>query len=144
MVTWLQAPYLPQSRPEASKRPDSVPLSFPSTKRMRASASPPAQVEDGPVDCDEDQVSSPGGRGRVPEGASQGAPVTPLCPPQAALHLEPLHFLQCHSKNNSPKDLETQLWACAFEPAKEEGVCWASGHQEGRLGSHGGAQRETR
>ncbi|XP_025875489.1 leucine-rich repeat and WD repeat-containing protein 1 isoform X2 [Vulpes vulpes] len=36
--------------------------------------------------------------------------------------LEPLHFLQCHSKNNSPRDLETQLWACAFEPAWEEGM----------------------
>ncbi|XP_064231767.1 leucine-rich repeat and WD repeat-containing protein 1 isoform X2 [Aotus nancymaae] len=38
------------------------------------------------------------------------------------LKLEPLHFLQCHSKNNSPRDLETQLWACAFEPAFEEGA----------------------
>ncbi|XP_051017225.1 leucine-rich repeat and WD repeat-containing protein 1 [Acomys russatus] len=83
-----------RSRPVASKRPDSVPLSFPSIKRMRASTSRPTQVEDGPVDADGSQV---------------------------ALHLEPLHFLQCHSRNNSPKDLETQLWACAFEPAKEEG-----------------------
>nr|XP_044602207.1 leucine-rich repeat and WD repeat-containing protein 1 isoform X6 [Equus asinus] len=40
---------------------------------------------------------------------------------QPAPKLEPLHFLQCHSKNNSPRDLETQLWACAFEPAWEEG-----------------------
>ncbi|XP_017388992.1 leucine-rich repeat and WD repeat-containing protein 1 isoform X2 [Cebus imitator] len=38
------------------------------------------------------------------------------------MKLEPLHFLQCHSKNNSPRDLETQLWACAFEPAFEEGA----------------------
>ncbi|KAG2459107.1 LRWD1 protein, partial [Polypterus senegalus] len=29
---------------------------------------------------------------------------------------EPIHFLQCHSNMNSPKDLKTQLWACAFEP----------------------------
>ncbi|XP_048224732.1 leucine-rich repeat and WD repeat-containing protein 1 isoform X2 [Perognathus longimembris pacificus] len=40
---------------------------------------------------------------------------------QCALQLEPLHFLQCHSRNNSPRDLETQLWACAFEPPCEEG-----------------------
>ncbi|XP_040117339.1 leucine-rich repeat and WD repeat-containing protein 1 isoform X2 [Oryx dammah] len=36
--------------------------------------------------------------------------------------LEPLYFLQCHSKNNSPSDLKTQLWACAFEPAWDEGT----------------------
>nr|AOC89057.1 leucine-rich repeats and WD repeat domain containing 1 [Sus scrofa] len=40
--------------------------------------------------------------------------------------LEPLHFLQCHSKNNSPRDLETQLWACAFEPAWDEGHAGAT------------------
>ncbi|XP_053560572.1 leucine-rich repeat and WD repeat-containing protein 1 [Bombina bombina] len=32
------------------------------------------------------------------------------------LEMEPLHFLQCHSKNNSCEDFKTQLWACAFEP----------------------------
>lgn len=41
---------------------------------------------------------------------------------QPDLELEPLHFLQCHSKNNSPRDLDTQLWACAFEPSWEEGA----------------------
>ncbi|KAI4551729.1 hypothetical protein MJT46_017981 [Ovis ammon polii x Ovis aries] len=40
--------------------------------------------------------------------------------------LEPLHFLQCHSKNNSPSDLRTQLWACAFEPAWDEGQAGAT------------------
>ncbi|XP_067864105.1 leucine-rich repeat and WD repeat-containing protein 1 [Heptranchias perlo] len=30
--------------------------------------------------------------------------------------LEPLHFLQSHSKDNNPEDFRTQLWACAFEP----------------------------
>uniref|UniRef100_UPI00398EC64C leucine-rich repeat and WD repeat-containing protein 1 isoform X2 n=1 Tax=Pristiophorus japonicus TaxID=55135 RepID=UPI00398EC64C len=30
--------------------------------------------------------------------------------------LEPLHFLQSHSKDNNPEDFSTQLWACAFEP----------------------------
>ncbi|KAM8976615.1 leucine-rich repeat and WD repeat-containing protein 1 isoform 2-T2 [Pelodytes ibericus] len=32
------------------------------------------------------------------------------------LNLEPLHFIQCHSKNNSCEDFSTQLWAGAFEP----------------------------
>ncbi|KAM4796497.1 leucine-rich repeat and WD repeat-containing protein 1 [Rhinophrynus dorsalis] len=31
-------------------------------------------------------------------------------------NVEPLHFIQCHSKNNSCEDFTTQLWACAFEP----------------------------
>ncbi|XP_055964183.1 leucine-rich repeat and WD repeat-containing protein 1 [Sorex fumeus] len=41
---------------------------------------------------------------------------------ESDLELEPVHFLQCHSKNNSPRDLDTQLWACAFEPAWDEGA----------------------
>ncbi|XP_007518052.2 leucine-rich repeat and WD repeat-containing protein 1 [Erinaceus europaeus] len=45
---------------------------------------------------------------------------------QAGLRLEPLHFLQCHSKNNSPEDFSTQLWACAFEPSEDEGQAGAS------------------
>ncbi|XP_040279463.1 leucine-rich repeat and WD repeat-containing protein 1 [Bufo bufo] len=31
-------------------------------------------------------------------------------------NLEPLHFIQCHSKNNDSDDFRTQLWSCAFEP----------------------------
>ncbi|KAM5181767.1 leucine-rich repeat and WD repeat-containing protein 1 [Mantella aurantiaca] len=31
--------------------------------------------------------------------------------------VEPLHFLQCHSKYNGSDDFRTQLWSCAFEPA---------------------------
>uniref|UniRef100_A0AAY5F5H2 Origin recognition complex-associated protein n=1 Tax=Electrophorus electricus TaxID=8005 RepID=A0AAY5F5H2_ELEEL len=30
--------------------------------------------------------------------------------------LQPLHVLQCHSRQDSPEDFSTQLWACAFEP----------------------------
>ncbi|XP_006155717.1 leucine-rich repeat and WD repeat-containing protein 1 isoform X2 [Tupaia chinensis] len=81
----------PRARLVALKRPDDVPLSVSPTKRV--CASPAAQVEGSPA-------------------GSDGS--------QPALGLEPLHFLQCHSKNNSPRDLETQLWACAFEPAWEE------------------------
>ncbi|KAL6056245.1 hypothetical protein STEG23_020614 [Scotinomys teguina] len=81
-----------RARKGASKRPSNFPLDPPSTKRV--CPSPPAQTEGRPVDSAGDQ---------------------------AAFCLEPLHFLQCHSRNNSPKDLETQLWSCAFEPAREEG-----------------------
>ncbi|XP_036623492.1 leucine-rich repeat and WD repeat-containing protein 1 [Trichosurus vulpecula] len=35
---------------------------------------------------------------------------------QEPMELQPMHFLQCHSKGNSPEDFSTQLWACAFEP----------------------------
>ncbi|XP_053313114.1 leucine-rich repeat and WD repeat-containing protein 1 [Spea bombifrons] len=38
------------------------------------------------------------------------------------LHMEPLHFLQCHSKSNSSDDFSTQLWACAFEPALDNSL----------------------
>ncbi|XP_036136500.1 leucine-rich repeat and WD repeat-containing protein 1 isoform X1 [Molossus molossus] len=82
----------PRARLVASKRPDDVPLNLSPNKRVRTS--PLAQVEGHSMGCDGSQP---------------------------ALKLEPLYFLQCHSKNNSPQDLKTQLWACAFEPAWEEG-----------------------
>ncbi|XP_023609256.1 leucine-rich repeat and WD repeat-containing protein 1 isoform X2 [Myotis lucifugus] len=82
----------PKARPVAGKRPDDVPLNLSPNKRV--CTSPLAQVEGRPTGSDGSQPT---------------------------LQLEPLYFLQCHSKNNSPKDLSTQLWACAFEPAWEEG-----------------------
>ncbi|XP_063060052.1 leucine-rich repeat and WD repeat-containing protein 1 [Engraulis encrasicolus] len=33
--------------------------------------------------------------------------------------LQPIHVLQCHSKQDDPFDFKTQLWACAFEPAAD-------------------------
>ncbi|KAK2498907.1 hypothetical protein MC885_010222 [Smutsia gigantea] len=87
----------PRVRPVALKRPDNVPLSLSPNKRV--CPSPLAQVEGSPT-------------------GSDGS--------QPALKLEPLHFLQCHSKNNSPQDLETQLWGCAFEPAWEDGHAGAT------------------
>ncbi|XP_008592867.1 PREDICTED: leucine-rich repeat and WD repeat-containing protein 1 [Galeopterus variegatus] len=82
----------PQAKLVVLKRPADTPLNLSPNKRV--CASPLAQMEGSPV-------------------SSDGS--------QPALQLEPLHFLQCHSKNNSPRDLETQLWACAFEPAWDEG-----------------------
>ncbi|XP_010869188.2 leucine-rich repeat and WD repeat-containing protein 1 [Esox lucius] len=35
---------------------------------------------------------------------------------KAPVSLEPVHVLQCHSKQDSPDDFSTQLWACAFQP----------------------------
>lgn len=37
--------------------------------------------------------------------------------------LQPLHVLQCHSKQDDPNDFKTQLWACAFEPAADKSDC---------------------
>ncbi|XP_012887183.1 PREDICTED: leucine-rich repeat and WD repeat-containing protein 1 isoform X1 [Dipodomys ordii] len=59
--------------------------------------------------------------GASPTKRTSTTPSTKVEGGQCAPQLEPLHFLQCHSRNNSPQDLETQLWACAFEPACEEG-----------------------
>ncbi|KAI4884428.1 hypothetical protein NFI96_032096 [Prochilodus magdalenae] len=39
--------------------------------------------------------------------------------PQKPASLQPLHVLQCHSKEDSPEDFSTQLWACAFEPVQD-------------------------
>ncbi|XP_072550096.1 leucine-rich repeat and WD repeat-containing protein 1 [Salminus brasiliensis] len=39
--------------------------------------------------------------------------------PQEPASLQPLHVLQCHSKQDSPEDFKTQLWACAFEPVQD-------------------------
>uniref|UniRef100_A0A8C2C8W8 Leucine-rich repeat and WD repeat-containing protein 1 n=1 Tax=Cyprinus carpio TaxID=7962 RepID=A0A8C2C8W8_CYPCA len=38
---------------------------------------------------------------------------------QEPVSLQPLHVLQCHSRQDSPDDFSTQLWACAFEPPQE-------------------------
>ncbi|XP_039518441.1 leucine-rich repeat and WD repeat-containing protein 1 isoform X2 [Pimephales promelas] len=39
--------------------------------------------------------------------------------PQEPVSLRPSHVLQCHSRQDSPDDFSTQLWACAFEPPQE-------------------------
>ncbi|XP_028839914.1 leucine-rich repeat and WD repeat-containing protein 1 isoform X2 [Denticeps clupeoides] len=36
---------------------------------------------------------------------------------KAPVSLQATHVLQCHSKEDSPGDFQTQLWACAFQPA---------------------------
>lgn len=44
--------------------------------------------------------------------------LSPL-PLQEPVSLQPFHVLQCHSRQDSPDDFSTQLWACAFEPSLE-------------------------
>ncbi|XP_076866913.1 leucine-rich repeat and WD repeat-containing protein 1 [Brachyhypopomus gauderio] len=41
--------------------------------------------------------------------------------PQEPVCLQPIHVLQCHSRQDSPEDFSTQLWACAFEPLQHNG-----------------------
>uniref|UniRef100_A0A3Q2YJ18 Leucine-rich repeat and WD repeat-containing protein 1 n=1 Tax=Hippocampus comes TaxID=109280 RepID=A0A3Q2YJ18_HIPCM len=36
--------------------------------------------------------------------------------PSSPVRLQPLHVLQCHSKQDNSDDFSTQLWACAFQP----------------------------
>ncbi|XP_026183465.1 leucine-rich repeat and WD repeat-containing protein 1 [Mastacembelus armatus] len=43
-------------------------------------------------------------------------PATKICSETQPVCLKPLHVLQCHSKQDSPEDFSTQLWACAFQP----------------------------
>ncbi|XP_006859889.1 PREDICTED: leucine-rich repeat and WD repeat-containing protein 1 [Chrysochloris asiatica] len=69
---------------------------------------------------DDDSSLSPSPNKRLCASPSALVEGDPVC--SGSSQLEPLHFLQSHSKNNSPRDLETQLWACAFEPACEDGT----------------------
>ncbi|XP_044285881.1 leucine-rich repeat and WD repeat-containing protein 1 [Varanus komodoensis] len=41
---------------------------------------------------------------------------------EETIRLEPVHFLQCHSKGNNRDDFKTQLWACVFEPPLDCGT----------------------
>ncbi|KAJ7309029.1 hypothetical protein JRQ81_008316 [Phrynocephalus forsythii] len=43
-------------------------------------------------------------------------------PQKESISLEPVHFLQCHSKGNNRDDFKTQLWACVFEPPLDCGT----------------------
>ncbi|CAL8275959.1 unnamed protein product [Arctogadus glacialis] len=62
--------------------------------------------------------------------------IRPQPPPREEgerVQLKPLHVLQCHSKQNSPEDFSTALWACAFQPLPHGGgdtSCFTAG---GRL-----------
>ncbi|KAK6473478.1 leucine-rich repeat and WD repeat-containing protein 1 [Huso huso] len=58
----------------------------------------------------------PAKKGQGEEGEEEQGSRTPRRTSKDPITMKPLHFLQCHSKQNSPDDFSTQLWACAFEP----------------------------
>ncbi|XP_041096815.1 leucine-rich repeat and WD repeat-containing protein 1 [Polyodon spathula] len=60
-------------------------------------------------------------KGQGEEGEKEQGSRTPCRKSKDPITLKPLHFLQCHSKQNSPDDFSTQLWACAFEPQIDSG-----------------------
>ncbi|XP_026860051.2 leucine-rich repeat and WD repeat-containing protein 1 [Electrophorus electricus] len=59
----------------------------------------------------------------TPTKAENGTPKKTITyqVPQEPACLQPLHVLQCHSRQDSPEDFSTQLWACAFEPQQQSG-----------------------
>uniref|UniRef100_A0A7N4P0B6 Leucine-rich repeat and WD repeat-containing protein 1 n=1 Tax=Sarcophilus harrisii TaxID=9305 RepID=A0A7N4P0B6_SARHA len=85
-----------------------LPSDSPPCKRARSSPPPP-----------DSQASSLGGGQSAPAEGTQGQMGSEG---QEPMELQPMHFLQCHSKGNSPDDFSTQLWACAFEPTWNEGT----------------------
>ncbi|RXM97378.1 Leucine-rich repeat and WD repeat-containing protein 1 [Acipenser ruthenus] len=62
------------------------------------------------------QAKEPAKKGQGEEGEEEQGSRTPRRTSKDPITMRPLHFLQCHSKQNSPDDFSTQLWACAFEP----------------------------
>ncbi|XP_051847830.1 leucine-rich repeat and WD repeat-containing protein 1 [Antechinus flavipes] len=84
-----------------------LPSDSPPCKRARSSPPPP-----------DSQASSQGGGQSAPAEGTQGQ----MGSEGQDMELQPMHFLQCHSKGNSPDDFSTQLWACAFEPTWNEGT----------------------
>ncbi|XP_058854303.1 leucine-rich repeat and WD repeat-containing protein 1 isoform X2 [Acipenser ruthenus] len=62
------------------------------------------------------QEKEPAKKGQGEEGEEEQGSRTPRRTSKDPITMKPLHFLQCHSKQNSPDDFSTQLWACAFEP----------------------------
>nr|XP_061818822.1 leucine-rich repeat and WD repeat-containing protein 1-like isoform X2 [Nerophis lumbriciformis] len=60
-------------------------------------------------------VAADGARGQRGENTSDDA-IKKSRGRTQPVHLQPLHVLQCHSKQDNSEDFSTQLWACAFQP----------------------------
>ncbi|XP_061754990.1 leucine-rich repeat and WD repeat-containing protein 1 [Nerophis ophidion] len=60
-------------------------------------------------------VAADGARGQRGENTSYDA-IKKSCGRTQPVRLQPLHVLQCHSKQDNSEDFSTQLWACAFQP----------------------------
>uniref|UniRef100_A0A4W5JVZ7 Leucine-rich repeat and WD repeat-containing protein 1 n=1 Tax=Hucho hucho TaxID=62062 RepID=A0A4W5JVZ7_9TELE len=53
---------------------------------------------------------------QIPATPTRGQSKLLVTPRNGLRDLQPLHVLQCHSKQDSPDDFSTQLWACSFQP----------------------------
>ncbi|MGH0156949.1 UNVERIFIED_CONTAM: hypothetical protein FKN15_032726 [Acipenser sinensis] len=83
------------------------------------------------------QEKEPAKKGQGEEGEEEQGSRTPRRTSKDPITMKPLHFLQCHSKQNSPDDFSTQLWACAFEPRIDSsGV--SRGHSSRTVATCGG------
>ncbi|XP_074045565.1 leucine-rich repeat and WD repeat-containing protein 1 isoform X2 [Macrotis lagotis] len=96
-----------------------IPTDSPPCKRARESL-PPQDTQ--PMLGEASLSSQVGGPGHGQSGLAMGTRSEAEPEGPESLQLQPMHFLQCHSKGNSPEDFSTQLWACAFEPSWEEGT----------------------
>ena len=52
----------------------------------------------------------------VPTGIGSGYTSSGIDRSARTLDYDPLHFIRCHARGNDPKDSETKVWHCAFEP----------------------------
>ncbi|KAI7813517.1 leucine-rich repeat and WD repeat-containing protein 1 [Triplophysa rosa] len=94
-----------------SKAPKSPAVSTP-TSRLAKCESPRKTVKDQPTPQKGKTTKTETGTPRkTANGKVSQEPVS----------LQPIHVLQCHSRQDSPEDFDTQLWACAFEPPQDCG-----------------------
>ncbi|XP_077360193.1 leucine-rich repeat and WD repeat-containing protein 1 [Festucalex cinctus] len=78
---------------------------FPLTPTRRV----PAKKDGVGEDLTPPRIAAANGAMSGPKEATSDDVTQPLC-------LQPLHVLQCHSKQDNAEDFSTQLWACAFQP----------------------------
>ncbi|XP_078535796.1 leucine-rich repeat and WD repeat-containing protein 1 isoform X2 [Lissotriton helveticus] len=98
----------PESAAVSPHRPSRLPSS------PRSCASSPVQ----PRECKKETKGAQTTKNTPKKSKATSSPEQRRQDPQQKLiDLEPLHFLQCHSKESSSKDFATQLWGCAFEPS---------------------------
>nr|XP_055056471.1 leucine-rich repeat and WD repeat-containing protein 1 isoform X1 [Misgurnus anguillicaudatus] len=96
------------------KTPKSPAVSTP-TSRLAKCESPIKAVKDQPTPQKGKQTTA-----KTEKGTPQKSTKTKNTKvSQEPVSLQPLHVLQCHSRQDSPDDFKTQLWACAFEPPQD-------------------------
>ncbi|KAK1157415.1 leucine-rich repeat and WD repeat-containing protein 1 [Acipenser oxyrinchus oxyrinchus] len=100
----LRKPVMIKESPRKADRPKAA-VSQPDSSLDTLQKSPRKRLE-----------KEPAKKGQGEEGEEEQSSRTPRRKSKDPITMKPLHFLQCHSKQNSPDDFSTQLWACAFEP----------------------------